>query len=397
MPRVPADYVPTYRLHKQSGQAVVTLNYRDHLLGAFGSTESKAAYHELVARWLKHGRQPLDLQLHDHQSKSSAVTVTALCDTFQRHADEYYAAPDKRTNAAFMFKLILRDVRDLFGTSPADDFSPSKLKAVRDRWIKRGYVRSAINRYVGYTRQVFRWGVSEEMVKPAVVQALECLPALRRGKTTAKESVPVRPVPPESIDAIRPHVAPQVWALLQLQLHAGARGDELFRLRAVDIDMGSDIWTFSPAHHKTAVHGVQRLICFGPRCQEVFRPFLSGRSVDAPLFSPREANALRKMATATKGKLRRAHQQPNRKKSSRVIGDTYRDDTYRRAIQRGCDLAKIDRWHPHQLLHNYSTEVRRRHGIEAARAARGHTSIDTTLIYAERDAGIARLVAAEIG
>ena len=49
MPRVPADYTPAYRLHKQSGHALVTLNGRDHLLGVYGTPESRARYHELIA------------------------------------------------------------------------------------------------------------------------------------------------------------------------------------------------------------------------------------------------------------------------------------------------------------------------------------------------------------
>jgi hypothetical protein len=36
--------VPTYRLHKATGQAVVTIDGHDHYLGLHGSPESKAKY-----------------------------------------------------------------------------------------------------------------------------------------------------------------------------------------------------------------------------------------------------------------------------------------------------------------------------------------------------------------
>ena len=36
--------VPSYRLHKPSGQAVVTLDGRDFYLGAYGTPASKAEY-----------------------------------------------------------------------------------------------------------------------------------------------------------------------------------------------------------------------------------------------------------------------------------------------------------------------------------------------------------------
>ncbi len=48
--------VPGYRLHKQSGQAVVTLpdglgNLRDCLLGTYGSKASRAEYARVIAEW----------------------------------------------------------------------------------------------------------------------------------------------------------------------------------------------------------------------------------------------------------------------------------------------------------------------------------------------------------
>lgn len=61
MPRFSPDHVPSYRLHKHSGQAVVTLSAKDYLLGKFGSQQSKVRYHELIARWIAGGRKPLDV------------------------------------------------------------------------------------------------------------------------------------------------------------------------------------------------------------------------------------------------------------------------------------------------------------------------------------------------
>ena len=43
--------IPKYRLHKASGQAVVTLSGRDVYLGKHGSEESHARYHEEVSHW----------------------------------------------------------------------------------------------------------------------------------------------------------------------------------------------------------------------------------------------------------------------------------------------------------------------------------------------------------
>jgi hypothetical protein len=48
---------PSYRHHKPTNQAVVTLNGRDFYLGVYGSATSRAEYDRLIAEWLSHGRR----------------------------------------------------------------------------------------------------------------------------------------------------------------------------------------------------------------------------------------------------------------------------------------------------------------------------------------------------
>lgn len=48
--------IPSYRLHRPSGQAVVTLNGRDCYLGRHGTPESRLEYDRLVCEWLAVGR-----------------------------------------------------------------------------------------------------------------------------------------------------------------------------------------------------------------------------------------------------------------------------------------------------------------------------------------------------
>ena len=54
--------IPSYRRHKQSGQAVVTLpdgfgRRRDVLLGKYGSPESRQEYLRVLAQWEANGRR----------------------------------------------------------------------------------------------------------------------------------------------------------------------------------------------------------------------------------------------------------------------------------------------------------------------------------------------------
>ena len=47
---------PSYRHHKPSGQAVVTIGRRDIYLGKFDTPESRTEYDRVIAEWLGNGR-----------------------------------------------------------------------------------------------------------------------------------------------------------------------------------------------------------------------------------------------------------------------------------------------------------------------------------------------------
>lgn len=55
------------------------------------------------------------------------------------------------------------------------------------------------------------------------------------------------------------------------------------------------------------------------------------------------------------------------------------------------------RWSPNQLRHAAETEIRRKHGLEAAQVILGHSKADVTQIYAERDMAKAAAVIREVG
>lgn len=57
MPKPSVSRVPSYRRHKPTGQAVVTLNGRDLYLGKWNTTASKAEYDRLIAEFLANGRR----------------------------------------------------------------------------------------------------------------------------------------------------------------------------------------------------------------------------------------------------------------------------------------------------------------------------------------------------
>ena len=55
MPRGrPKSEVPSYRLHKASGQAIVTLDGATVYLGAHDSRESRDKYRQVIGEWIAH-------------------------------------------------------------------------------------------------------------------------------------------------------------------------------------------------------------------------------------------------------------------------------------------------------------------------------------------------------
>ena len=143
---------------------------------------------------------------------------------------------------------------------------------------------------IGRIKLMFRWASEKELIAASVFHSLQTVRGLAKGRSEAKETAPVTPVPQEYIDAVEPYVSRQVWALIQLQLLTGTRSGELVTLRPCDIDKSSKIWIYRPAQHKTAHHGFSRTIYIGPRAQEILRPFLL-RSPRAYCFSPAESMA----------------------------------------------------------------------------------------------------------
>ena len=197
---------PSYRLHKGSGQAVVTLNGADHYLGKFGSTVSKDEYNRIIGEWMASGRR-LDPG-HD-------LTVTELIRDYLEFADGYYRKGGKPTSEVAYLKESFRPLLQLYGHTLAAVFSPLALKAVRDQIIASGVCRNVVN---GRTRRIirlFKWAVEDEKVPPSVHHGLVAVAGLKKGRSEARESEPVRPVPEAFVDAVLPHVSPQVAAIIE--------------------------------------------------------------------------------------------------------------------------------------------------------------------------------------
>jgi integrase len=207
-------------------------------------------------------------------------------------------------------------------------------------------------------------------------------------------------------------------------------------MRAEDLDTTGPVWCWSPKQHKNAHRGRERVIFLGPQAQEVVRPFLRVtcpicNSTDLPrrlgwrsglcgpcadhtdergimgpwpvlppadhfLFSPRDAmrDLYASRAASRKTKARSKTQGPGFAQRHR---ERYDRHSYHQAVERACKRAAVEPWSPLQLRHTAATRIRSQYGVETARVILGHTRVETSQIYAERDLGRAQEVMKEIG
>lgn len=377
--------IPGYRLHKASGQAVVRFSGRHYYLGKFGTPASREEYERLIR---KH------LELPDRSTAGSILpdfTVNELLVRFLRHAAIYYRLPDGRPSGEIEpLHHASRFLRDEAGTTLAEDFSPLRLAAVRERMIGRGLCRNVINGHILRIRRIFRWAVAQELVPGSILSALQALDGLRRGRSAARETDPVGPAPEEDVEKTIPHLAPPVRAMVGVHRLTAMRPGEVCAMTSGAIERTSGAWIYRPAQHKKLWRGRSLEIFLGPRAQALIAPFLS-LDPDAPLFSPRDSLAY------WNAKRRKREKKAGVAVPRRSPGKGYTTASYRRAISYACRKAGVEPWHPNQLRHGRATELRRDFGIEAAMAALDHSRIETTEIYAERNRALARRIAEERG
>jgi len=404
MPRPePAARVPSYRRHKPSGQAVVTLNGRDIYLGRYGTKQSKAEYQRVVGEWLAAGGS---------LPSGGDLTIAEVCLAYWRWAKGYYRVkPGGSRGSVERVQLALRVLRQGYGHTLAKDFGPLALQSLQRQLAESGKSRSYVNDLIQVIKQSFKWAVAREMLPVAVYQALTTVPGLKKGRSPAREPQPVRPVPDDVVDATLPHLPAVVADMVRFQRMTGCRPAEVCLVRPCDVDTSGDVWVYRPESHKTEHHGRERIICIGPKGQDVLRPYLlrpEGAYCFSPIDSERKRLAERHARRRTPLSYGNRPGTNRKRKPKRKAGDRYDTNSYRRAIHRAVDLANrkrkaegdhdaLPRWSPNRLRHSAATEIRKHFGLEAAQVTLGHATADVSQIYAERDLTLAVEVMRKIG
>lgn len=387
----PKKALPSYLLHKSSGQARVKVHGKDIYLGKYGSPESKREYRKVCAELEATGG------VAPPSPKAAPLLVLELASAFLAHARRHYVHPDGTpTDELKYIKSALADAGMLYGHVPAADFGPLALKALQQHWVKANAARTTINGRINRLRRMFKWAASEELVPASVYEALRTVAGLQRGRT-AREAEPVKPVPDLHVAATLPSLTPTVRAMVLVHRLTGCRPQDVCRMCAGEIDRTVRPWVYEPKRHKTAYRGATRRVFLGESAQAVLAPLLDKLAPHEPVFSPARANAERYAMMRAKRKTKVQPSQEDRGRSGRAPKSEFTPGLYAKRVRDACIRAGIPHWHPNQLRHSFATEARTRLGLEAAQVALGHSRADVTQVYAERDMGLAAKVAEKMG
>jgi integrase len=397
---MPRRRIPSYRHYKPKNLGLVVLDGKYHYLGKYGTPESLAEYNRLIQEWLVSHHAP-----GTRTSSQQELTVSGLILAFWRHAEQHYRHADGTpTGELNNLRDALRPLRKLYSHTLACDFGPLALRAVRQDMIRAGLCRTVINDRVKRVRRAFRWAASVELIPASVVQALDTVDGLKKGRCDARESDGVRPVRWEHVEATLPFLPRPVVAMVQLIRYSNCRAEDAVLLRGCDLRTDGEVWVYRPPSHKnqwreedSEIH--ERVIHLGPRAQDTIRPFL-GRDPQAYLFSPREARAEYQALRASRRTTRRTPSELRRGRKRcprRAPRERYDVNSLQQSVRKACARAGVPAWTVLQVRHTRATEVRERYGVEGAQASLGNARVETAQIYAEKNRQLARKIAREIG
>lgn len=276
---------PTYRLHKSSGQACTSIGGKVHYLGPHNTTESRQKFHQLVGEYHARGGIGPSVTVDE-------VTVTEMVAAFWAWAKVRYAA----SGSFKAFTITLRTLRELYGPVPAAEFSPLKLKAVRQHLLARTCVcgpntgdtlsRKVVNDRIKQVQHIFAWAAENEIVPGATLHALLAVRGLSPNESKAPELPPVRSANEDLFLASLDHLPAVVRDMVQLQRYTGMRCGEVFVLRGIDLDTSDpEVWIYKVPKHKTQHLGKERVVVINKRAQGHLRPWLKP-DLTAIVFTP---------------------------------------------------------------------------------------------------------------
>lgn len=413
---MPQSKLPSYRLHKATGQGVVVHKGRSYYLGKFGTPDSRVAYDRVIAQIVaERNRNPATPAGPTPPAAVPPLLVSELILRYWKFATGYYVKNGRPTGEHHPLREALRLLRRHCGDRPVTAVGPLVIRELQEAMVRQpvtrmvkvsaadgtmtfeskvirvGLSRRTINKQVGRIKRVFRWAVAEQLIDAGVYAALREAPGLKKHRSAAREKPRVRPVTQEHFEAALKHVPAVVAAMARVQWLCGCRPQEVVLMRACDIDRSGEVWEYRPPVYKTEHvndaddEAMERVVFLGPRAQAEMSSLLAaarGGCLFRPGRPPRPKNTDPGAEPDTKS--------PKPRKHYTVAG-------YRQELQRGCRRAGVPVWSPNQLRHSAATRIRKELGLEKAQVVLGHRELGVTQVYADVDRDAARAAMGRLG
>jgi integrase len=415
---MPQHKLPSYRLHKATGQAVVVHKGRSYYLGKFGTPESRIAYDlvltDILARRSSTASPPPTPPESAPPAAGAPLLVSELVLSYWQFATGYYVKNGRPTGELHPLRSALRLLRRHYGDLSVTTFGPLAIRELQQAMIcepvtrrvkvigpddivtfetkvvRVGLSRRTINKQIGRIKRVFRWAVAEQLLAPDVYAAIREAPGLKKNRSSAREKPRVRPVAVENFEEALKRVPAAVAAMARVQWFSGCRPQEIVLMRARDIDRSSPVWEYRPPVYKTDHvndnddEALERVVFLGPRAQAEIAPLLAAAR-GGYLFRP--GRPPRQRPTSAGGT----------EPCTRSPRKHYTVAGYRQEVQRGCRRAGVPVWSPNQLRHAAATRIRKEFGLEKVQAVLGHRELGVTQVYADVDRAGARAAMARLG
>lgn len=230
-------------------------------------------------------QQPQVLSNSEVTEVKVLITIDSLIPPFLEWAEGYYVKNGRRTETYNQLERNSTRLKNRYGKLPVDKFTPVLLEKLRKELIeskKEPLSREYVNKCISQIKQIFKWGVSRQMVKPDTYASLVALGDLKKGRSKAKELPDVPPVPDEVINATLPYLPSTVADMVRLQRLTGMRPQDVTNMRLCDIDTSQDVWVYVPWEFKTEHHeNSDRKINLGPKCQKILNAYVA-KCKDSP-------------------------------------------------------------------------------------------------------------------
>lgn len=249
--------LPQIRRHKSSNRAYVNMGGRQVYLGTWGSPGSIERYQALLGSLARSDAAP-----PESMPALAPGEVLALGELVERWLQYVEGRFGRKAKGAYQARYAALALCKRHAPIPASTFGPRALQAVRADLVRAGHSRQWILKLLGSVRACFRWAVSEELVPASLLVGLKAVMPLAPG--AAPETKPRAPANSEAVEACVRWLAEQgshgAALLLRFMRATGCRPSEAARATFADMLLGGDPPVFQPERHKTAHHGIRRVV-----------------------------------------------------------------------------------------------------------------------------------------